>query len=254
MAASTEAILDLVGEAYAALDLESFAPRVLDAARAAVPSDYASLNALSPEPDAVAIVVTPLTVEVYETYARYAHEHPLVVYMGATGDGAPKRISDVVDTQEFHSLGIYEHFYRQFGIEYQVAFTLPAPVGHVLAIALGRCTSDFTDEECDLLRRARPHLIQAYLNALEHTTLLRRLGLAPAQPPADLLAYGLTDREAAVIRRVASGSSNRDIAEELGLSARTVQKHLERAYRKLGVNNRSEASRIAWRRGVPEEA
>ena len=79
---------------------------------------------------------------------------------------------------------------------------------------MSRCDSDFTDDECDLLRRARPHLIQAYLNALEHTSLLRRLGL----------------------------------------SARTVQKHLERAYRKLGVRNRSEASRIAWRRGLPEEA
>ena len=66
-------------------------------------------------------------------------------------------------------------------------------------------------------------------------------------PPADLPAYGLTEREAAVVRRVASGLSNRDIAEEMGLSARTIQKHLEHAYRKLGVSSRSEAARIAWR-------
>ena len=248
MAAETDVVLDLVGEAYAALDLESFAPRVLDAIRAAVPSDWASLNDLGPEPSAKSIMVPPASPHFYEVYERHAHEHPLVIEMGATGDGGPKRISDVVDQDTFHSLPIYRELYADLGVEYQVAFTLPAPAGHLVAIALSRGDDDYTDEECTLLRRARPHLIQAYRNAIEHTALLRRLGLAAALPPADLPAYGLTDREAEVIRRVASGRSNRDVATELGLSARTVQKHLERAYRKLGVTSRSEAARIAWRR------
>ena len=248
MAAETDVVLDLVGEAYAALDLESFAPRVLDAIRAAVPSDWASLNDLGPEPSAKSIMLPPAAPHVYEVYERLAHEHPLVTELHVTGDGRPKRISDVVDQDTFHSLAIYKELYAQLRVEYQVAFTLPAPAGHVVAIALSREAHDFSDEECALLRAARPHLIQAYRNALEHTTLLRRLGLAPALPPADLPAYGLTDREAEVVRRVASGRSNRDIATDLGLSARTVQKHLERAYRKLGVSSRSEAARIAWRR------
>ena len=48
-----------------------------------------------------------------------------------------------------------------------------------------------------------------------------------------------------VLRLVAAGRSNADVAETLALSARTVQKHLENAYRKLGVSSRSEAARIA---------
>ncbi|MDQ5808856.1 MAG: LuxR C-terminal-related transcriptional regulator [Actinomycetota bacterium] len=249
MPVDSDAVLDLVGEAYAVLDLESFAPRVLDAARHAVPADWASLNALGPDPSVVSIAVPPAPLHIYDAYAKHAHEHPIVRHMERTGDGGPLRISDVVDRRTFHSLTLYAEVCAELGIEHQVAFTLPAPVGHMLAIVLSRRGErDFTDEECELLARARPHLIQAYRNALEHTALLRQIGLAPALPPADLPAYGLTEREAEVIRRVASGRSNRDIAGELGLSARTVQKHLERAYRKLGVSSRSEAARIAWRR------
>ena len=132
------------------------------------------------------------------------------------------------------------------GLEYQVAFTLPAPQGHLLGVALSRRRTDFSDEECSLLDAARPHLVQAYRNAREHTALLRRLGEARGIPPADLGARGLTPREAQVVRLMASGRTNTDIADELGCGARTVQTHLRNAYSKLGVHTRSEAARIAW--------
>src|SRR5688572_30593803 len=198
MPVDEEVLLDLVGEAYAEVELERFAPRVLEAIRRVVPSDWASLNDLGPEPSAETIMIPPGPPEIYAVYAQYAHEHPLVTELQVTGDGSPKRISDVVDQETFHATAIYREVYVPLGVEYQVAFTLPARRGHVLAIALSRGDRDYSDEECDLLRRARPHLIQAYRNALEHTALLRRLGLAPALPPADLPAYGLTDREAEV--------------------------------------------------------
>jgi DNA-binding CsgD family transcriptional regulator len=51
----------------------------------------------------------------------------------------------------------------------------------------------------------------------------------------------LTDREAEVLELVAAGSTDKEIAHELGISLRTVQKHLERVYRKLGVPNRTAA-------------
>ncbi len=52
---------------------------------------------------------------------------------------------------------------------------------------------------------------------------------------------GLTARESEVLRLVAGGLSNVQIARELALSERTVAKHLERAYAKLGVSNRTAA-------------
>lgn len=55
-------------------------------------------------------------------------------------------------------------------------------------------------------------------------------------------AFGLTQREAEVLRWIADGKANRDIGEILGLSPRTVNKHLEQIYAKLGVENRASAA------------
>jgi len=57
----------------------------------------------------------------------------------------------------------------------------------------------------------------------------------------------LTPREAEVLMWVARGKSNRDIAEILKLSPRTVNKHLEQVYAKLGVENRASAAALAVR-------
>lgn len=54
--------------------------------------------------------------------------------------------------------------------------------------------------------------------------------------------FGLTARESEVLAWIAKGKSNRDIGEILGLSARTVNKHLEQIYVKLGVENRASAA------------
>lgn len=62
------------------------------------------------------------------------------------------------------------------------------------------------------------------------------------------LAFGLSQREAEVLVWLARGKSNRDIAQILGLSPRTVMKHLERIFTKLGVENRTAAAAAALRR------
>jgi len=54
--------------------------------------------------------------------------------------------------------------------------------------------------------------------------------------------YAVTGREAEVLLWIAQGKSNRDIGEILGLSPRTVNKHLEQIYQKLGVENRASAA------------
>ena len=56
---------------------------------------------------------------------------------------------------------------------------------------------------------------------------------------------GLTTREGEVLSWLAKGKTNRDIAQILGLSPRTVDKHLEQIYSKLGVENRTAAAAIA---------
>lgn len=59
--------------------------------------------------------------------------------------------------------------------------------------------------------------------------------------------FGLTAREAQVLLWLSHGKTNRDIAEILTLSARTVNKHLEQVFHKMGVDNRTSAAVMADR-------
>ncbi|MET0208961.1 MAG: helix-turn-helix transcriptional regulator, partial [Burkholderiaceae bacterium] len=59
------------------------------------------------------------------------------------------------------------------------------------------------------------------------------------------LAFRLTTREAEVLHWVAQGKTNRDIGDILGTSPRTVHKHLEHVFAKLGVETRTSAAAMA---------
>lgn len=73
---------------------------------------------------------------------------------------------------------------------------------------------------------------------------LFRLTSANRQSEDEILrqSFGLTHRESEVLLWIAKGKANRDIGEILGLSSRTVNKHLEQIYAKLGVENRASAA------------
>lgn len=71
----------------------------------------------------------------------------------------------------------------------------------------------------------------------------------PAEPRDATLPEPLTDREMEVLRLVATGASNKEIARRLSISVRTVQVHLSHIYGKLGVRSRTEAALCAIRRG-----
>ena len=63
---------------------------------------------------------------------------------------------------------------------------------------------------------------------------------------------GLSKRELAILKALGSGHSNKQIARELWLAEQTVKFHLTNVYRKLGVGNRTEAVRYAYRHGLVE--
>lgn len=68
-------------------------------------------------------------------------------------------------------------------------------------------------------------------------------------PPSTLDGLGLTGRESEVLTWVAQGKTNPEIGMILGMSARTVQKHLEHVFEKLGVESRTGAILKAWQAG-----
>jgi DNA-binding CsgD family transcriptional regulator len=237
--------LALVGEVMGLLDVEELCAGLLRALREAVPAEWCALNELPADlPRTISLTEPPVPAQVHAAFARHAAENPLVVHHMRTRDGRAMRFSDVVTRRELHRLDLYREVYRALGVEYQIAFTLPAAPPRLLGIALSRATRDFTASERDLLNLARPYLIQAYRNALAHTELAggagRRIALG------DLRALGLTRRQSEVLRLVAMGRSDQDAASALGIGVRTAQKHLERCYRTLGVHGRSQAARVAW--------
>lgn len=77
------------------------------------------------------------------------------------------------------------------------------------------------------------------------TLLLLEEGPPPESHPPTLENCSLTPRESDVLAWLAKGKTNRDIAEILGMSPRTVNKHLEHIYVKLGVETRSAATALA---------
>ena len=238
-----EVLLELVGGVMGLLSLDELRHGVLHALLRAVPAKWASLNEVGPE-GVVSLVEPPLDEEWFDRFAELARENPIYQRFARTQDGRAYRFSDVTTREELTATRLYREVYAPLGINHQIAVTLPAERDRVLALVLSREHRDFTDAERDLLDRARPFLIQAYRNALAYHDL--RGGSAEALEAA-LVANGLTAREAEVLGLVALGGSNRDVAARLDLSDRTVQKHLQNTFRKLGVHTRSAAASRAWR-------
>lgn len=79
--------------------------------------------------------------------------------------------------------------------------------------------------------------------------LVSRPGTGSSNGPTGTLA-GMSQRELEVLQLVADGHSNRDVGEQLGLSALTVKSHLARIARKLGTGDRAEMVVMAMRAGA----
>ncbi|CDZ63264.1 Two-component transcriptional regulator, CheY-LuxR families (Two-component signal transduction system) [Neorhizobium galegae bv. orientalis] len=95
-----------------------------------------------------------------------------------------------------------------------------------------------------LVQNGQASLQFSFLGAIGADEHLFRLTAANKRPDDEVLRqhFPLTQRESEVLLWIAKGKSNRDIGDILGLSARTVNKHLEQIYVKLGVENRASAA------------
>ncbi len=71
-----------------------------------------------------------------------------------------------------------------------------------------------------------------------------------APPPRAPEEHGLTSREVEIVRLVAEGLTNTQVAQQLVVTEQTVKFHLSNTYRKLGLSNRTEASRWAQVNGL----
>jgi DNA-binding CsgD family transcriptional regulator len=150
-----------------------------------------------------------------------------------TGDlRAVVKTSDFYSTRQWHSTGMYTDCIRPQGIEHHLMLALPeladaaAAPGRYLRMVLHRGPGPgFSERDRALLVLLRPHLYQAYLDAERRRHPIPRL----------------TPRQNDLLRLLAAGHTNAQIARRLGISEGTVRTHLENIYEKLGVSSRTAA-------------
>ncbi len=177
-----------------------------------------------------------------ESFDRHFFEHPLVRFHGFDGGRVTKRISDLLSRSEFRCTAIYADYYQRIGLEHTVAVPLWIDEQRLVSLVLNRRGLDFSERDCERLEVLRPHLAFLYRQGNPQNAAPGAAGtvpLAPAQVVPD--AEGLTPRENEVLHWLAHGKTDAEIAALLGLSPRTVQKHLEHIYIKLGVETRTAA-------------
>ena len=244
-ASRLRSVLQAIAQAVEFRTLSEFRTGAIALVRELVPCESASYNEIKPGVGAI-VVADPAawpTEEDLETFGRFAGENPLIAHYVRTGDGQPVRFSDFVSRRRLHRLTLYDQIYRHIGVEHQIALVLPSPPGEVVGIALNRERHDFTGEEAAMLDLLRMPLRACYQRLLEREQLTSLLSAHEGRDDIVVraTALGLSERQVEVMRDVIGGASNADVGMSLGISRRTVEKHLQNIYAQLDVTSRTQA-------------
>ena len=179
---------------------------------------------------------------------EFVGQHPLITWHSTVGGASPF-------TNERVPRGVVSNRARQpliqmikiIGCEHQLAINVRLGRNLYHSYVLARSGADFTDVDLAVASQ-----IQRVVIGLDRQVAAYRRLTATDRDLA--VEAGLTPRELNVLSLLAQGMSSQQIAHRLHCSPRTIHKHLERTYRKLGVRDRVNALRVAdqWNlTGVP---
>jgi DNA-binding CsgD family transcriptional regulator len=157
-------------------------------------------------------------------WTHYQHCRPCS-YPDQSGDlTSVTTFSDFYSQRQLRATGMYAEYFRLFAVEREMLLCLPSPRYKTVRLMLYRGRGpDFSDRDRALLTLLRPHLHAAYQAGIR--------GPAP----------DLTPRQIELLRLVADGHTNRQIARRLMVADSTVRKHLENIFERLQVSNRAAA-------------
>jgi len=225
------AALDLLGAiGEAGSDKAGFARLGVERLPSLVASEFTTLSVcdlVSGRREVYGLPGASLSADERAAFDRHFKQHPLVRFHGYDGGRVTQRISDCLPLARFRESALYNDYYRRIRIDHAMALPIFVRDGLLVSFVLNRSRRDFSDRERALLDVLQPHLARLY----RRTTALNRL----------------TAREGEVLNWIAQGKSDAQIGAILGVSARTVQKHLQNLYAKLGVENRTAAAMRARR-------
>jgi len=172
----------------------------------------------------------------FPAFLRLGRTHPLFPsFLAGRLGREPVCLSDVTGQTSLRGSAIYAEFLRPLGVEYQMGVSVHLEDGSAEVLILSRSGVDFSPCERERLRAFLPHLRLSRRRLAARITQCKRvredLSWMQREP-------GLTKRETDIVWWLARGKADKDIAEICGISERTVQKHCENIYRKLGVDGR----------------
>jgi DNA-binding NarL/FixJ family response regulator len=101
-----------------------------------------------------------------------------------------------------------------------------------------------------VVKHVDPQDLPSALRQAAAGTVFQVLGSAVSGEDSAAKVAGITDSELRVLRSLAQGLSNKQIAGKLFITEQTVKFHLTNIYRKLQVSNRTEAARYAYQHGL----
>jgi DNA-binding CsgD family transcriptional regulator len=174
-----------------------------------------------------------------ETFNRYFSVNPLVREHGRNARAHTVRISDLVRDRDFRRSPLYDEYYREVGIDYVMALPVHVRGRELVSFVFNRQDRDFSDRDRARAEAIRPHLGVLYRMVQALDGARSAWGVPSAWPPTP--GHPLTGREREVLHWLGSGKTDKDIGDILGISPRTVHKHLQRIYEKLGVETRTAA-------------
>jgi DNA-binding CsgD family transcriptional regulator len=166
------------------------------------------------------------------------HDHPSYQYAATPAPLHAIRLTDHFPNRAaIEATRYFQEILRPLGLKYEVTLLLDTPLGQRLGISIARSDADYSNVELELLQRLGAHLQRAFHHAQTVAQLHGAQGRAAAWRDVEL-----TPRESEILRWVATGRTNGDIATLIGVGPSTVKTHLEHIFQKLGVKNRAAAT------------
>lgn len=230
-------VLDVVAKLQQAAPAPGRLPvEALEAVRGLVPCDVVSFVDLEPrttrfladvETDGTSVSVHgPSPSDPDEPFWRHYWSSEPCSHPSRSGDDrSVVQIADFLTQRAWRSSPMYVDLLGAWEVDHELLCPLPSVGGRSRRVLLSRSgDTAFSERERQVLALLRPHLSELLDSA--------------AVPDA---VTDLTERQQEVLRLVAEGRTNAEIAAALFLSPHTVRKHLENAFERLGVTTRTAA-------------
>jgi DNA-binding CsgD family transcriptional regulator len=170
-----------------------------------------------------------VTLKIRNAWQRHARDSPVIRYYLAGGNDPAINTFELISDSALRNTGLYADCWKPFGVKYQVGLRLSSP-NSIRGLSIKR-DRKFRAGDSAVLRSLYPHFrrVSMFLNE-------------PRSKVEGSAHVNLTARENEVLSWVRHGKRDAEVACILGISTKTVNKHMEHIMAKLGVETRTAAA------------